>query len=143
MTAPMDFLEVQEGMTVAQEYLITKEIYSQFLAAFGDENQLHIDEDYAVSRGFAGKVMHGAILNGFISHFLGMVFPARNVIIQSVQIDFKNPNYQDDKLQLRMTVAQKSEAVRTVVLKFEFYNATQNYVTAKGKVQAGFLEKKA
>ena len=105
-------------------------------------NQLHTDDDYAVSCGFDSKIMQGAILNGFISHFIGMEFPNKNTVIQSVDIKFKRPSYLNDCLKLEAIVDQKSEAVKIVILKIAVMNVSQQYIAAKAKVQIGLLESK-
>jgi acyl dehydratase len=38
---------------------------------------LHIDDDYARSKGFKQKVMHGNILCGFLSRFVGELLPVK------------------------------------------------------------------
>src|SRR5262245_51814734 len=67
-------LAIHEGLTTACRYTITAAVYEQFLATFGDTNRLHTEDDFARTRGFPERVMHGAILNGFISHFVGVHF---------------------------------------------------------------------
>ena len=69
--------DITVGMKEARDYTITPEVYGHFLAAFHDYSPVHVDEAYARSRGFRGKVMHGSLLNGFVSHFVGMYFPGR------------------------------------------------------------------
>jgi len=139
----VDFKEIREGMEFVKEYQITPEVYEGFVNTFGDKNRLHTDDDYAASNGFNAKVMQGAILNGFVSHFIGMEFPYKNTIIQSVNIEFKQPNYLGDQLKLEAVVDQKSEAVQTVILKMTIINVTRRYVAAKAKVQIGRLEGQA
>ena len=136
------FEDIKEGVKYIKEYQITPEVYNGFIDTFGDKNRLHADDNYAVSNGFDAKVMQGAILNGFLSHFIGMEFPCKNTIIQSVNIEFKQPNYLGDQLKLEAIVDQKSEAVKTVILKVTITNLSQQYVTAKAKVQIGLLEGK-
>lgn len=134
---PLD--QIYEGQKIQKSFRISADIYEHFLQGFSDHNPLHIDEPYAVSKGFLGKVMHGAILNGFISNFIGMEFPGYNTVIQSVNIDFKQPNYLDDQILLEGEVEQKVESVRTIVIKILVNNLTQNYVSARAKVQVGIL----
>lgn len=133
------FDELREGQAARQEYAISDKVYEGFLAAFGDRNALHVDESYAAAKGFPGKVMHGAILNGFISAFVGMRFPGKNSLLQSVKIDFKRPNFLNDTVALEAIVEQKVESVRTVVLKVTIRNLTRNYDCASARVQVGML----
>ena len=68
-----------------------------------------------------------------------MAFPCKDTIIQSVDIAYKRPNYLGNKLKFEAVVDQKSESVRTMVLKITITNLDQQYVVAKAKVQVGLL----
>ena len=134
-----NFDEINEGDKSSREYQITPQVYRDFLSAFKDENPLHVVESYAVQKGFQGKVMHGSILNGFISHFIGMHFPGEKSFLQSVQIQYKSPSYLNDVISLNAVVSQKAESVKALILKLNLQNLTQNKPAAKAKVQVGIL----
>ena len=135
----MDFDKIKEGDAVSRPYTVDEKVCEGFLDIFGDHNLLHTDDAYACSKGFKGRVVHGAVLNGFISHFIGMVFPRGAVIIHSVRMTYKNPTYPGDRLEVTATVEQKVEAVRTLVLTVELLNTTQQYLAARAQIQAGIL----
>ncbi len=138
-SSAISFEQIQEGSKVERHYKMTDAVYRALVDNFGDKNPLHTDENYARAKGFSGRVMHGAILNGFISHFIGMEFPGANAIIQSVSVEYKKPNFLNDDLHFEAVVEQKVEAVRTLVLKFNIHNQTQDYLAAKARVQVGWL----
>jgi len=120
------------------EYVVDNQTHQLFLGISKDYNPLHTDKEYAVSKGFKANVMHGNILNCFISHFIGEGLPQKNVVIHSQSIQYKNPVYLDDKLQFQAKVDQIIESVNAVVLKYEFKNESRDTV-AKGKIQIGLL----
>jgi 3-hydroxybutyryl-CoA dehydratase len=120
------------------EYVVDSQIHQLFLGISKDYNPLHTDKEYAASKGFEARVMHGNILNCFLSHFIGEGLPQKNVVIHSQTIQYKNPVYLDDKLQFQAKVDQIIESVNAVVLKYEFKNKSSKTV-AKGKIQIGLL----
>ena len=120
-------------------FVITDKTYSGFIQLFKDENPLHTDEQFAKEKGFKGIVMHGNILNGFISYFIGECLPTKNVIIHSQEIQYKIPIYLNDKLKLEAEVTGIYESVNAVELKYNFTNSASKTV-AKGKVQIGLLK---
>jgi acyl dehydratase len=132
--------EIVMGMTAAHDYVIAPEIYEQFLAAFKDYSPLHVDEDFAKARGFPGKVMHGSLLNGFISHFVGMHFPGRFSLLLSVDLRFANPSYLGDAIRLASVVSQKMDARRIVVLDATLSNTTRDYLAARARIQVMIQE---
>jgi 3-hydroxybutyryl-CoA dehydratase len=127
--------EIAVGMKVAHDYAITPAVYENFLAAFQDHSPVHVDEAYAKQSGFPGKVMHGAILNGFVSHFVGMIFPGKPSLLLAVDLRYAQPSFLGDALQLEATVSQKLDAQRVVVLDLAFKNLTQKHLAARGRVQ--------
>ena len=130
---------VREGQKFETKFQITEKVYNGFLTTFEDRNPLHVGDVYAKAKGFAGKVMHGAILNGFISELIGMQFPGQESIIHSVNVEYKKPNFLNDELLFAVTVVQRVEAVRTLVLKLNIFNQTRDYLAATARVKVGLL----
>jgi 3-hydroxybutyryl-CoA dehydratase len=127
-----------KGDKFRQSYEVNPVIYQGFIDLFGDRNALHIDENYARDKGFKSKVIHGNILNGFISHFVGECLPIKNVIIYSQKISYFKPVYLYDILGLNVEVIDYHESVRTAELLFYFANPEEIKV-AKGKILIGLL----
>ncbi len=129
--------DMREGLEASRTYVISPEVHDAFIAASGDRNRLHVDDAYARSQGFPEKVMHGGILGGFISHFVGMHFPAGPVLLQSVDTQFKSPCHLGDEIRIDARVAQVAEAVGAVVMSLVLTNTTRGRVAAKSRVQIG------
>ena len=99
---------------------------------------MHTDEEFAVNKGFEGRVMHGNILNGFLSNFIGECMPTKDVIIHSQEIQFKNAVYLNDLLQFKAEIIGFYESVNVIEFKFDFRNRDKKIV-AKGKIQIGII----
>ena len=131
-------MTIQKNDIFQLTFAVTNEVYHGFVNIFNDRNPLHSDEAFAIKRGFQGKVIHGNILNGFLSYFVGEGLPDKNVIIHSQSIQFKRPVYLDDVLSFEANVIEVYESVRTVEFSFVFRNSLLQIV-AKGKLQIGYL----
>lgn len=127
------------GDIFEQTFFINDELYNKFIDLSQDKNALHIDEQFSISKGFEGKVMHGNILNVFISYFIGECLPTKNVIIHSQEIQYKNALYLNDVLNFEATVLGVYESVNAIEFKYYFKNETLKIV-AKGKFQIGLLK---
>jgi 3-hydroxybutyryl-CoA dehydratase len=127
------------GDKFSAEFAVSEKIYRGFIEAFNDNNPLHTNEEFARERGFKGRVMHGNILNGFLSYFIGEMLPVKEVIIHSQEIQFKNPVYLGDTLAFTAEVIGIYESVNAVEFKFEFRNAALK-PAAKGKIQIGIFK---
>lgn len=129
---------MQKGDTFTAAFSVNEETYKGFIGLFNDRNPLHTDKAFAQSKGFKGEVMHGNILNGFLSYFIGECLPDKNVIIQTQEIKYALPVYLHDRLKLVAQVADRYESVNAVEFKYYFENSAGEKV-AKGKIQIGII----
>ena len=126
------------GEKFANNFRISETIHRGFIQLFNDKNPLHVNHKFATEKGFAGRVMHGNILNGFISYFIGECLPLKNVIIHSQEIQYKKAVYLDDELFFEAVVCGVHESVSAVEFKFSFRNKDLEIVS-KGKFQIGLI----
>jgi 3-hydroxybutyryl-CoA dehydratase len=131
------FESIAEGQQYSHAYVITDAVYVAMTDAFGDRSPIHVDAEVATAAGYEGRVMHGAILNGFVSHFVGMVFPGALSLLQQVDLRYPAPSYLGDRIELQARVQQVSAAARTVVLAISMHNVTRDTVAARGRAQVG------
>lgn len=136
-SVPASIGDVREGFRTSQRYTISQEVYEHFLAAYGDTNPMHTDDQFARRHGFPERVMHGTILNGFISHFVGVHFPAGAVLLHSVNTQYKTPCHLGDEIVVEGTVTQVAESVGVLTMDLVLTNVTRDRVAAKSKVQVG------
>ena len=129
------YRDIAEGQRETFDYPITPEVYGRFLEAFQDHSPIHVDEAFARSKGFAGRVMHGSILNGFVSHFVGMWFPGRFSLLLSVDLRFSQPSFLGDVIRLESVVSQKMDSRDIVILDVTLTNLTRNQLAARGRIQ--------
>lgn len=125
--------------TFEELFVVNKETYEGFINVFKDKNPLHTNEQFAIDKGFDGVVMHGNILNGLLSYFIGERLPTKDVIIHSQEIQFKNAVYLNDELQFHAEVIGMYESVNAVEFKYSFKNKNAKIV-AKGKFQIGVIK---
>ncbi len=125
---------MKEGDVFNHEFTVSEKVYKGFIDIFRDENPLHTNAEFAAAKGFPKVVMHGNILNGFLSFFIGELLPTKDVMIVSQQIDFKKPVYLNDTLRFSAKVNEIHESVNLVEFKYDFVNATNTKV-AKGTIK--------
>lgn len=129
----------KEGDRFEQSFIVSEMVYEGFKDVFGDQNPLHTNDAFAKQKGFKEKVMHGNILNGFLSYFIGECLPVKDVVIQSQEIAFHQPVYLGDVLLFEAVVKDVHESVKTVLFTFRFIGSNGKAVS-KGKIQIGVLQ---
>ena len=127
---------------ISHTYQVTQEVYNSFQQCSYDYNPLHTDAAFASSKGFASVVMYGNILNAFVSHFVGMLLPTREVMIQSQDICYQKPVFLNDEITLESSIDTISEAVNIIQYKLKFFRMKdgKRETVAKGHVQIGLLK---
>ena len=120
------------GAQFSQQYVITPDVYNRFLDLFGDVSPLHVDDAVAISCGFPAKLVHGAILNGFISNFVGMNFPGRRTMELGVDIRFIKTTHVGDVLTLEAVVKERLESRQVATLQYRFLREAA--IVANGRV---------
>lgn len=100
----------QEILTVA----ITAKDIDSFALFSGDSSTIHMDDGYAMGRGFKARISHGLLVGAYISSLIGMKLPGRHGLLQSINCQFRAPCYAPNILTIVGTVTKRSEAIRVV-----------------------------
>jgi len=116
--AVLAWSDVHEGMFVEWEFTVDESQMRQFAELTGDYAPLHLDAEFARSRGFAGPVVYGALLCGQLSRLIGMHIPGRDGFFIGLTADFRRPVIVGETVALRAEVIQVSEATRAIKLKY-------------------------
>ena len=130
---------MEKGQTFQHEFKVDEKVYREFISLSGDKNPLHTDGTFAKEKGFMGVVMHGNILNCFLSYFVGECLPLKDVIIHSQEIKYMKPVYLNDELVLKVEVEGVFDSVNVVELKFVFEKKKDQVKVSKGKINIGII----
>lgn len=136
----MSKIELFTGFEKKIEFTVTEEVYRLFQECSKDMNPLHVSKSFAESKGYKDKVMYGNILNAFISYVIGMELPTEDVVLQTQDIQYKNPVYCNDRLNMVVKTEEIFESVNSVKLKYAFTN-TEGKVVAKGRILIGVFNR--
>lgn len=131
---------MQKGDTFKREFLVTPKIYNGFIDLFEDKNPMHTQEAYAVAHGFEGVIMHGNILCGFLSYFVGECLPSKNVIIMAQTINFHKPFFQNEVLVFESTIKGVFANDSVYEFKFKFKKKETQSLVSKGSIQVNLLK---
>ena len=71
-----------------------------------DKNQIHINDKFAISKGFESRICHGMLVSSHISKILAMDFPGIGTIYLNQFLNFKSPVYPDKQLKYCLTIKE-------------------------------------
>ncbi len=98
------FEDLKVGQTALYARTVTETDIVLFAGISGDNNPVHINEEFASNTMFSGRIAHGMLTAAFISTVLGMKLPGPGAIYVSQTLRFKAPVRAGDTLNVRATV---------------------------------------
>jgi len=90
---------------------------NEFARISGDNNPLHMDEQYATKTQFGKRVCHGMLLASFFSRLVGMYMPGKNALYFSQTLNFKTPCFVGDIVTIGGEVIDKSQSTQIITIK--------------------------
>ena len=87
-----------------------------FAAVSGDNNAVHVNEEFAATTQFGGRIAHGILTASVISAAIANRLPGPGTIYLGQQLRFKAPVRPGDTVHARVTVVSVDLAKARVVL---------------------------
>jgi 3-hydroxybutyryl-CoA dehydratase len=99
--------ELEVGQAASQTRTVTEADVVMFGGVTGDLNPAHVNEVYAASTPFGGRIAHGMLGAGYISAVLGMTLPGPGTIYLKQTLEFRAPVKMGETITARVEVAEK------------------------------------
>lgn len=96
--------DLRVGMSAHMTRTVGEEDILKFAEVSGDHNPLHLDEGFAATTKFGGRVAHGMLTASFISAVIGNQFPGPGCIYISQTLKFKAPVRIGDTVKVEVTL---------------------------------------
>jgi 3-hydroxybutyryl-CoA dehydratase len=109
--------ELSVGMSASYERTVTVADIDAFAAVSGDHNPVHLDDAFAKTTRFKGRIAHGMLGASFISTAIASKLPGPGSIYLAQSLSFKAPVRPGDKVETVLTVSDVVRDKGRVVLK--------------------------
>jgi 3-hydroxybutyryl-CoA dehydratase len=93
-TLPIE--EIQIGMEVSYSQTITDTDVKAFAGISGDNNPVHLSDEYAETSRFKKRIAHGLMSASYFSALFGTKLPGEGCVYVSQSLQFKKPVYLGD-----------------------------------------------
>ncbi|ESQ78005.1 MaoC family dehydratase [Asticcacaulis sp. YBE204] len=104
---PTVYLEdLTVGQTLERTFTASDAVIRAFAEVSGDHNPVHMDEAYAATTAFKGRIAHGALLGAWISATIAGGLPGTGTIYVSQVLNFKRAVKLDDEVTIVATVKE-------------------------------------
>lgn len=95
-------------LKIGQSASLTKAFTEQEVSLFADlsldQNELHVNEEYAKNSMFKQRIVHGFLSGSLISAVIGTVLPGKGAIYLHQDMDFKKPVYINEEITAVVTI---------------------------------------
>ncbi|MCW3479888.1 MaoC family dehydratase [Neisseriaceae bacterium JH1-16] len=112
--ATVFFEDIQIGQSASYAKTITEADILLFAGVSGDDNPVHINQEYAETTRFGGRIAHGMLTASLISTVVGTKLPGEGAIYVSQSTQFKAPVRIGDTVTAIATVSALDPAKRRV-----------------------------
>ena len=113
------FEDLSEGQSAEFTQVASDEAVQAFADLSGDHNPIHLDEAYARTTQFGGRIAHGMLSGAYISAALASKLPGPGAVYLSQSIRFRRPVRVGESVTARVTVKaldeQRAHATLTTV----------------------------
>ncbi|MCX7149654.1 MAG: MaoC family dehydratase [Rhodocyclales bacterium] len=101
-----DIEDIAVGMSAEVGKTITDADIVLFAGVSSDVNAVHMDEEYARTTAFGGRIAHGMLTASLLSSVLGNRLPGPGVIYMSQSLRFRAPVRPGDTVHAKVTVKE-------------------------------------
>lgn len=116
------FDEIHVGDSASLQRTLTPRDIQLFAVMSGDVNPAHVDPDYARNSLFHEVIAHGLWSGSLISTVLGTLYPGPGTVYIDQSLHFSRPVTIGDTITVSVTVKEKFERTRHVILDCQCVN---------------------
>ena len=118
----LTFEQIKIDQTKEFQVKITESLVNDFAKLSGDFSPIHMDDKYAESTKFKGRVVHGMLLASFLSRMVGMYLPGKHALYASQSLEFHHPCFLNDEIIVSSVVNDKSESTKIIKITSKITN---------------------
>jgi 3-hydroxybutyryl-CoA dehydratase len=102
----MKISNIEIGMTESYSQTITDADIKMYAGISGDNNPIHMSDEYAKKSRFKNRIAHGLLSAGFFSALFGTRLPGIGCVYVSQNLEFKRPVFLGDTITAIITVTK-------------------------------------
>ncbi|MCL6272206.1 MaoC family dehydratase [Sansalvadorimonas sp. 2012CJ34-2] len=122
------------GMGASYSQTITDTDIKAFAGISGDNNPVHMSDEYAENSRFKKRIAHGLMSASFFSALFGTKIPGPGCVYVSQTLNFKKPVYLNDTVTAKVTVTDIDLKRKRVFFKTECKVKARTVITGEAEI---------
>jgi len=94
------------GDKFIKDFIISDKMVNGFSLVTGDQNPVHLDDEFAKNSIFKKRIAHGMLIGSLISSVIGNYFPGIGTIYLSQTMKFLIPVFINDSISVHIEVIE-------------------------------------
>ena len=127
-----------EDLKVGQKAVLTKKItendINRFSEITGDDNPVHVNEDFAKHTIFKKRIAHGFLSASLISTVIATKLPGPGSIYINQSLKFLAPVYIDEEISVNVIVLEINSEKKRVKLLTECFKSEKKILTGEAEI---------
>ncbi len=129
----MAYSDIRIGDVAEFSVALTTDMIDALGSLSGDLNPLHMNQAFAESTEFGGRVSHGMFAALWFSRLIGMYLPGRFSLYLSQDVRFHRPMLPGKEFIVHGEVTQKSDALSVITLSTRVVEVESGQVCVDGQ----------
>jgi 3-hydroxybutyryl-CoA dehydratase len=125
--------ELTVGMEISYSQTISDADVKAFAGISGDNNPIHMSDEYAENSRFGKRIAHGLLSASFFSALFGTKIPGPGCVYVAQSLQFKRPVYLGDTVTATITIDNINLKKRRVFFRTVCY--VKKHVVIDGKAE--------
>jgi len=115
-------IELKVGIKFEHTYSFLQEDVIKFSEATGDNNPLHLSDDYAKKTIFGKKIIHGFLGGSVFSKIFGTIFPGEGTIYLKQNMKFIKPMFVNQEYLAVIEFIEVNKEKKRAVVKTQIFD---------------------
>ncbi len=130
----MHISEIKVGHKASISRIIGEKEVSKYADVTGDDNPIHMSNEYAAQTIFGERIVQGMLVASLISSVIGTKFPGEGTIYLSQNIKFIKPVKIDDEVTAEVEVVSVDVEKKRVTMKTICYKKKERVISGEAVV---------
>lgn len=130
----LTFDKIKINQSAEIKKLVSEEDIKNFASLTGDNNPVHLDEEYAKNTFFKKRIAHGLLTASFISTAIATKLPGPGSIYLDQSLKFLAPAYIGDIIHVFIRVTKKNIEKKIVTLSTDAFVTKKKIITGEARI---------
>lgn len=121
-------ININIGSEYSYEFIFNQNDVINFAKASGDDNPIHLDDEYAKTTIFEKRILHGFLGGSVFSKVFGTLFPGNGTIYLKQNMSFYKPMFIETNYVAKFKVIEVSSEKNRATVRTEIFDSNNELI---------------